>query len=338
MVFGFPLSDYDCGIKRFRIESPPRLSPLPLPCSARVACYDRLRDSAIRAAAAPTHRAAVPYCVGAGVPDGPLLVPFMPLAGIFRAPARHSFARGGKRMQKRRQKPMVFGFPLSDYDCGIKRFRIESPPRLSPLPLPCSARVACYDRLRDSAIRAAAAPVFRAAVRWLIGGVLACRPAKYASQQRVFFIFRGPTGRTCTCRRWRQVRDLIIAQIGRTANFLCPPRQRQRGQAHGRFPAEPFPAASKSDKGNPKTIGFWRRFCPLLPLLAKVGRSGERNVPALGGAEPSPAAVGRNGAAGGRDENSRSLYPLQLPDRKIRYVVKNRPFTQPWARGSAATH
>ena len=30
----------------------------------------------------------------------------------------------------------------------------------------------------------------------------------------------------------------------------------------------------------PKTIGFWRRFCPLLPLLAKAGRSGERNVPA----------------------------------------------------------
>ena len=62
-------------------------------------------------AAAPTHRAAVPYCVGAGVPDSPLLVPFMPLAGIFRAPARHPFARGGKRMQKRRQRPVVFGFP-----------------------------------------------------------------------------------------------------------------------------------------------------------------------------------------------------------------------------------
>ena len=112
MFFGFPLSDYDCGIKRFRIESLVRLSPLPLPRTARVACYDRLRYSAIRAAAAPMFRAAVPCCVGAGVPDGPLLVPFMPLAGIFRAPARHPFARGGKRMQKRRQRPMVFGIPL----------------------------------------------------------------------------------------------------------------------------------------------------------------------------------------------------------------------------------
>ena len=98
--------------KKAHKESPPRLSPLPLPRTARVACYDRLRDSAIRAAAVPTHRAAVPYCVGAGVPDGPLLVPFMPLAGIFRAPARHPFARGGKRMQKRRQRSMVFGIPL----------------------------------------------------------------------------------------------------------------------------------------------------------------------------------------------------------------------------------
>ena len=32
--------------------------------------------------------------------------------GIFRAPARHPFAHGGKRMQKRRQKPMVFGIPF----------------------------------------------------------------------------------------------------------------------------------------------------------------------------------------------------------------------------------
>ena len=30
----------------------------------------------------------------------------------------------------------------------------------------------------------------------------------------------------------------------------------------------------------PKTDGFWRHFCPLLPPLAKAGRSGERNVPA----------------------------------------------------------
>ena len=37
---------------------------------------------------------------------------FLPPAGIFRAPARHPFAHGGKRVQKRRQRPMVFGFPF----------------------------------------------------------------------------------------------------------------------------------------------------------------------------------------------------------------------------------
>jgi len=29
----------------------------------------------------------------------------------------------------------------------------------------------------------------------------------------------------------------------------------------------------------PRTMGSWRRFCLLLPLLAKVGRAGARNIP-----------------------------------------------------------
>ena len=156
MVFGFPLSDYDCGIKRFRIESLVRLSPLPLPrpvrwcaqiapavfklaslslprttlmvpCAIIVPASVHLWIPAYFDGRTPVgagvpdgpHRRTAEYrrtlvypSVGAGVPDGPLLVPFMPLAGIFRAPARHPFARGGKRMQKRRQRPMVFGIPL----------------------------------------------------------------------------------------------------------------------------------------------------------------------------------------------------------------------------------
>ena len=148
-----------------------------------------------------------------------------------RRPAARSFHASGRDISRsgatffcpRRQKdaktpPKTHGLWNSFTPNVIRRKKAhkESPPRLSPLPLPRTARVACYDRLRDSAIRAAAASMFRAAVRWLIGGVLACRSAKYASQQRVFFIFRGPTGRTCTYRRWRHVRDLIIAKIGRT--------------------------------------------------------------------------------------------------------------------------
>ena len=35
-------------------------------------------------------------------------------------------------------------------------------------------------------------------------------------------------------------------------------------------------------KGNPKTVGFWRRFCVLLPPRAKGCRAGARNIPAEG--------------------------------------------------------
>ena len=59
----------------------------------------------------------------------------------------------------------------------------------------------------------------------------------------------------------------------------------------------------KQTKGNPKTVGFWRRFCPLLPLLAKVGRAGARNIPAPEGAEPSLPEARRRGLS------HFSLYP-----------------------------
>ena len=186
---------------------------------------------------------------------------------------------------------MVFGFPLSDYDCGIKRFRIESRVRLSPLPLPRTARVACYDRLRDSAIRAAAAPVFRAAVPYCVGaGVLACRSTKYASQQRVFFIFRGPTGRTCTCRRWRHVRDLIIAKIGRTTRpiLLCRSGSDKRIASDSLYDDQRrfgfrvvrggrFPAYS-SRAGSLETCGFKQTFWSLLGLWPKVTRARGRGT------------------------------------------------------------
>ncbi|MDR3896644.1 MAG: hypothetical protein Q3X80_06230, partial [Oscillospiraceae bacterium] len=91
----------------------------------------------------------------------------------------------------------------------------------------------------------------------------------------------------CTCRRRRQVRDLIIAYIGRTANVPCPPRQRQRGQAHGRFPAEPFSAASKSTKRKSKNHGFLAAFFPpFLSLLKEMGPPeakglGKRSAPVI---------------------------------------------------------
>ena len=58
----------------------------------------------------------------------------------------------------------------------------------------------------------------------------------------------------------------------RTANFPCPPRQRQRGQAHGRFPAEPFSAASKSTKRKSKNHWFLAAFFP--PFLSPLKEMG----------------------------------------------------------------
>ena len=53
--------------------------------------------------------------------------------GIFRAPARHPFAHGGKRMQKRRQKPMVFGISFVRLQLRHKKVpqRIASAPTLA---------------------------------------------------------------------------------------------------------------------------------------------------------------------------------------------------------------
>ena len=54
----------------------------------------------------------------------------------------------------------------------------------------------------------------------------------------------------------------------------------------------------ESGKGNPKTTGFWRRFCILLPPRAKGCRAGARKIPAGGikgtssGPSRTPAPTG----------------------------------------------
>ena len=45
-------------------------------------------------------------------------------------------------------------------------------------------------------------------------------------------------------------------------------------------------------KGNPKTVGFWRRFCILLPPRAKGCRAGAQNIPA--GGKHADAGAARN--------------------------------------------
>ena len=64
-------------------------------------------------------------------------------------------------------------------------------------------------------------------------------------------------------------------------------------------PCEPFLRRDcKRTKGIPKTVGFWRHFCILLPPWAKGCRAGARNIPAVGmkekrcGPSRTPAPTG----------------------------------------------
>ena len=107
----------------------------------------------------------------------------MPPAAIFLSTAKEIW---------KRTPPKTDGFWISlssNCNCGAKRFRTESPALLSPLPLLRTARKLSLSRRTGE-------------VHYILHT----------------FIFCGPKGRTYTCRRRRQVRDLIIVLNGRPAS------------------------------------------------------------------------------------------------------------------------
>ena len=55
--------------------------------------------------------------------------------GVFRAPSRQPFAHGGKRLQKRRQRPMVFGIPF----VRLQSRRKKVPQRIACTSIPAAA-------------------------------------------------------------------------------------------------------------------------------------------------------------------------------------------------------
>ena len=126
----------------------PRRDPLRLPFSVHIRKLFFLFLSLFSGAPRRTHLVGAGVCpsvcpavapfshpVGAGVLDGPHRFSFMPTAGIFRAPARHPFAHGGKRMQKRRQRPMVFGIPF----VRLQSRRKKVPQRIACTSIPAAA-------------------------------------------------------------------------------------------------------------------------------------------------------------------------------------------------------
>ena len=146
----------------------------------------------------------------------------------------------------------------------------------------------------------AAAPAYHAVgamVCQIYGGVLVHRPcgdltrlAEPRGRGRTpplcgcpeFYSFRGPAGRTHTCRKRRQVRDLVIAQTGGrpllSACHVSGSEGRRRGDS-------------------------------LRNLFALQLQSEEFQKPLVFGGVLSPvsSAAGRNGAAGGIEEKSRQV-------------------------------
>ena len=124
---------------------------------------------------------------------------------------------------------------------------------------------------------------------------------------------RGPAGRTDTCRRWRQVRDLIIAQTGGRPLLSACHVSGSEGRRRGDSLRDLFAPQLQSDERNSKNHWFLAAFFPpLLPLLEemgppeaskrKAGRSLRPKVTRARGRGTLPAG-GRYSSAGGRQKN-----------------------------------
>ena len=131
-----------------------------------------------------------------------------------------------------------------------------------------------------------------------------------------FYSFRGPAGRTYTCRRWRQVRDLIIAQTGGRPLLSACHVSGSEGRRRGDSVRNLFAPQLQSDERNSKNHWFLAAFFPpFLPLLEemgppeaskrKAGRSLRPKVTRVRGRETLPAG-GRYSSAGGGKKIVRS--------------------------------
>ena len=119
---------------------------------------------------------------------------------------------------------------------------------------------------------------------------------------------RGPRGRTYTCRLWRQVRDLIIAQSGRTPH---PAFQSKSGSAQRKTSIPHFgqlsPYPGRVERAPHSTTHGTRadlQTAGLNGVFAHFCRRGQKWV-ALE-SEILLTAVERNGAAGGSDPSAAS--------------------------------
>ena len=108
-----------------------------------------------------------------------------------------------------------------------------------------------------------------------------------------FYSFRGPAGRTYTCRRWRQVRDLIIAQTGGRPMLSACHVSGSEGRRRGDSLRNLFAPQLQSDERNSKNHWFLAAFFPpFLPLLEEMGPPEAQSRES--GVEPRPYADVQN--------------------------------------------
>ena len=162
----------------------------------------------------------VAHPVGTGVPDGPFSV-----LRLRAAPASciclrwpYFFQQRKKYGKERRQKPTVFGFPFRPIVTAVQKG--SAPNRLQS-----------YPRCRSCVPRE---------------NFLLSRRTEEVLYILHTFIFCGPKGRTYTCRRRRQVRDLIIVLNDR--------------------PASPPPTTSAAARVNP-----WPIPCGTFSIRTEIG-------------------------------------------------------------------
>ena len=98
------------------------------------------------------------------------------------------------------------------------------------------------------------------------------RPADLFSKGMFRASERGPAGRTHTCCRWRQVRDLIIAQTGGRSLLSACHVSGSEGRRRGDSLRDLFAPQLQSDERNSKNHWFLAAFFPpFLPLLEEMG-------------------------------------------------------------------
>ena len=98
------------------------------------------------------------------------------------------------------------------------------------------------------------------------------RPADLFSKGMFRARGRGPAGRTHTCRRWRQVRDLIIAQTGGRPLLSACHVSGSEGRRRGDSLRNLFAPQLQSDERNSKNHWFLAAFFPpFLSLLKEKG-------------------------------------------------------------------